>query len=75
MTDKPKRPRDPNQLARMIVDIASGEQPNEKPAKDEAAVALGRKGGQKRAANMSPERRKEIARKAAQKRWKLKEPI
>ncbi|RWK49008.1 MAG: RNA-binding protein, partial [Mesorhizobium sp.] len=30
---------------------------------------LGSKGGKKRAANMTPERRAEIARKAASKRW------
>ena len=32
-------------------------------------AALGRKGGRKRAESMTPERRAEIARKAAQKRW------
>jgi hypothetical protein len=67
---KPTRPRDPNQLARLIVDIAAGDEPNERPEKDEAAVALGRKGGKARAARMSDERKVEIARKAAQVRWK-----
>lgn len=71
---KPKRPRDPNQLAKLIVDMATGEAPPEpKPEKDPAAVALGRKGGLKggkaRAESMSPERRAEIAKKAAAKRW------
>jgi len=37
--------------------------------KDKAAQELGRKGGKARAANMTPERRAEIARKAAAKRW------
>ena len=37
--------------------------------KDPAAKALGAKGGRKRAENMTPERRAEIARKAAAKRW------
>ncbi len=37
--------------------------------KDPAAVALGRKGGRARAAAMTPERRAEVARKAAAKRW------
>jgi hypothetical protein len=69
MANTPKRPRDPNQLAKLIVGIASGEETNEPPAKDEAAVALGRKGGAARAAKMTPERRAEIARKAAAKRW------
>lgn len=64
----PKRPRDPNQLAKLITDIATGE--IEDAPKDPAAVALGSKGGRARAAAMSPERRSEIARKAAAKRWK-----
>jgi len=38
--------------------------------KDPAAVALGRKGGKSRASSMSPERRAEIAKKAAEKRWR-----
>jgi general stress protein YciG len=54
----------------MIVDIASGERADDAPAKDEAAVSLGRKGGKARAAAMTPERRVEIAKKAAERRWK-----
>jgi hypothetical protein len=69
MAKTPKRPRDPNQLARLIVDIAAGDEPNDRPEKDEAAVALGRKGGAARAAKMTPERRAEIAKKAAASRW------
>ena len=70
MPKTPRRPRDPNQLAKLIVGIAAGEEEDASPApKNEAAVELGRKGGQKRAANMTPERRQEIARKAAEKRW------
>lgn len=69
-----KRPTDANQLAKLIVDIASGEEGDERPAKDEAAVALGRKGGKARAEKMSPERRKEIAKKAAESRWKGQGP-
>jgi len=75
---KPKRPRDPNQLAKLIVDIATGEVEEAKPAdgKDPAAVALGRKGGLKggraRAASLTAEERKAIARKAASSRWKDK---
>lgn len=70
----PKRPRDPNQLAKLIVDMTIGDAPPDpKPNKDPAAVALGRKGGLKggkaRADAMTPERRAEIARKAAAKRW------
>ena len=70
-----KRPRDISQRAKMIVDIATGEV-DDKPedeGKNPHAVALGRLGGQKggkaRAAKLSAERRREIARKAAQKRW------
>lgn len=72
-----KRPRDTNQLAKMIVGIASGEI-DDAPAKTDdgknpAAVALGRLGGQKggkaRAASLSKKKRAEIARKAAQARW------
>jgi hypothetical protein len=48
----PKRPRDPNQLAKSIIDIATGQKPDRDPmpeeqGKDPAAVALGRKGGLK----------------------------
>ena len=37
--------------------------------KDPAAKALGKKGGAARARSMTPERRAEIAKKAAAKRW------
>lgn len=71
---KPKRPRDTNQLAKLIADIATGEatDPDPDEGKDPAAVALGRKGGKSRAANMTPERRAEIAKKAADARWAAK---
>jgi hypothetical protein len=70
-----KRPRDPNALAKRIVDEAVGEAEPYDPdeGKDPAAVALGRKGGIKggraRAAKMTPEERRESARRAAQARW------
>ena len=71
---KPKRPRDTNQLAKLIADIATGEAMEVDPdaGKDPAAVALGRKGGKSRAASMSPERRAEIAKNAADARWAAK---
>ncbi|MEM7196675.1 MAG: histone H1 [Pseudomonadota bacterium] len=76
MAKTPKRPRDTNQLAKMIVDLATGEAEEFKPkddGKDPAAVALGRKGGKKggkaRAEKLTPEQRSEIARKAAKARW------
>jgi hypothetical protein len=70
------RPRDANQLAKHIVDIATGEvvdgDKDQKP-KNPAAVSLGRlggrKGGKARAEKLSPEQRSEIARKAAQARY------
>jgi hypothetical protein len=76
MAEKPpKRPRDPNQLAKHIIGIATGEVPDRDPTpeeqgKDPAAAAMGKKGGAARAAKMTPEQRKDIARKAAMTRWK-----
>lgn len=72
---RPKRPRDPAQLAKLMIDIASGEVEDREPTpeeqgKDPAAAALGRKGCQARAEKMGPERRAEIAELAAQKRWR-----
>ena len=76
-----KRPRDTNQLAKFIVDVATGETelPKAKPddsGKNPAAVALGRlgglKGGKARAKVLSEERRRQIARNAAIKRWAAK---
>ncbi len=71
-----KRPRDPSQLGKLIVDIATGEIEDtalDNSGKDPAAVALGRKGGLKggkaRAARMTAEERSESARRAARKRW------
>jgi general stress protein YciG len=42
----------------------------EKSGKDPAAVSMGKRGGKARAQAMTPERRAEIAKKAAEKRWK-----
>jgi len=49
MATKPKRPRDTIQLAKFIVDVATGDidEPKTDDGKDPAAVALGRKGGLK----------------------------
>jgi hypothetical protein len=70
-----KRPRDPNQLGKLIVDLATGEATEEPDdGKNPAAVELGRKGGLKggkaRAAKMTSKERSEAARKAANARWK-----
>ena len=70
-----RRPRDTNQRAKLIVDIAAGEVTDDPDdGKDPKAIARGRLGGQKggkvRASRLSPEQRTEIARLAAQARWK-----
>ena len=65
------RPRDPIQLGKLMVDIATGAVPNAvDDGKDAAAAELGRKGGAARASAMTPERRAEMARKASEARWK-----
>jgi hypothetical protein len=60
-----------NARAVMIARIATGEVDDAPPddGKDPAAKALGKKGGTARAAKMTPERRAEIAKKAAATRW------
>ena len=65
-----KRPADAVGLAVMIGKIATGEIIDETDTTRTAAARLGSLGGKKRAANMTPERRAEIARLAADKRWK-----
>ena len=75
MTRTPKRPRDLNQWAKRMVDIATGEVTDREPTPEERGVdpsasAMGKKGGPARAASLSPERRAEIAKKAAASRWK-----
>lgn len=77
-TSMKKRPRDINQLAALILDEATNEEPitapTDQPEKNKAAQELGRlgglKGGKARAEKLTPEQRKEIAKKAAVARWK-----
>lgn len=70
MTKRLPRPRDPAQLAKLIVDIATGEvEDTVKDNRDPAAAALGSKGGKARADSLSKKQRSEIAQKAAAKRW------
>jgi hypothetical protein len=81
-TDMPdrsrKRPRDPNQLGKLIVDLATGQAEDTRvdAGKDPAAVALGRKGGLKggkaRAAAMTADERSQAAQRAARARWEQK---
>ena len=77
----PKRSRKPgradlNELARRIVDRATGAEPpaDDNSGKNPAAVALGRLGGKKggpaRAANLTAKQRHESAKKAAAARWR-----
>lgn len=67
-----KRPADVIGNAVKVMRIATGEEADDiqDDGKDPAAKALGAKGGKKRAESMTPERRAEIARKAAESRWK-----
>jgi len=67
-------PRDPNQRAKAIVDLATGQRvPTPERVKDPAAIARGHlggvKGGPARAAKMTPAERSESARRAAIARW------
>ena len=78
---KGKRPRDPNQLAKWIVEHSTSEQPTEQAIKATTSVnlseymaAIGRKGGQiggkRRLKTMTAAQRHKIAAKAARARWK-----
>ena len=83
MIGKGKRPRDPNQLAKWIVDQSTSEAPPEpesipQPSTSvnlsEYMAAIGRKGGQiggkRRLKTMTKEQRRKVAAKAARARWK-----
>ena len=74
MAKRPKRPRDPNQLAKLIVDMTIGEVPNDSPkGLDSPAIQASRKGGLKggaaRAKKLNAAKRQAIARRAAAVRW------
>lgn len=64
-----KRPADAVARAVMVARIATGEIEDDREDIRTAAAALGSKGGRARAERTSPERRSEIARKAAKARW------
>ena len=73
---KGKRPRDPNQLAKWIVEQSTEEAKPEAPAPPSLSAymaAMGRKGGmvggKRRLVTMTPEARKRAAAKAARARW------
>jgi len=69
-----KRPRDPNQLAKLIVDIATSEvedaisEEKKHPTTKQGQIG-GMKGGPARAAKLTPAQRKGIAIRAAKVRW------
>ena len=68
---RPRRPRDPVELATLVVDMATGEVPNDKEQvlaafSDQKQPA---KSAKARAASQTPERRSEIAKRAAAARW------
>ena len=74
MAKRPKRPRDPNQLAKLIVDMTIGEVPNDSPkGLDSPAIQARRKGGLKggaaRAKKLNAAKRRAIAWRAATVRW------
>lgn len=75
-------PKDSNKLAYKIVKMSTEEPTEPEPPKERSAISqylaeIGRKGGLKggkaRAEKLSEERRKEIAKKAAQSRWAKKD--
>jgi hypothetical protein len=70
---RPNRPRDPSQLGKLIVDLSVGEAIEAAPPPDTPAIEFARsgglKGGKARAAALTPKRRREIARLAAERRW------
>jgi hypothetical protein len=73
-TKRLPRPRDPAQLAKLIVDIATGEvEDRVEDGKDPEAVqrgALGgKRGGSVKAQNLTAEQRREAAKRAARARW------
>ena len=75
MATKPKRPRDINQLAKLIVGIATGETEEENldAGKNPKKVSSGRKGGKRggitRMEQLTDEQRIELAKRAAAARW------
>jgi len=70
MAKRSSKPRDLNALAANIVEQATDERPPEPESKQAQAGRVGGlKGGKARADRLSPERRSEIAKRAARARW------
>jgi hypothetical protein len=72
MNEKQKRPRDANQLAKFIVDTATGKDP-EYESDTSGQRKGGQKGGKARAESLEPKIRSSIAKKAADRRWSSEE--
>ena len=64
-----RRPGDAFQRARMVARIATGEIEDNPAPEPPTASEMGQKGGAARAKSLDPERRRQIAKKAAEKRW------
>ena len=74
MAKRPKRPRDPNQLAKLIVDISVGNMPQDPPTTPDSPLTVARrqagmKGAKARGKKLSAKKRTAIAKKAARARW------
>jgi hypothetical protein len=67
-----KRPADVIGNAVRVMRIATGEEAEELDSVKSAAAELGSRGGRARAASLAPNKRSEIARKAARARWVTK---
>lgn len=72
MAKKARLPTDVNARAKGIVDLATSEEPLPDPdeEKDPAAIERGKRGGAARSAALTPSERSEIARAAAEARWR-----
>ena len=79
MSKAPKRPRDLNQWAKRMVDLATGSADEVTPPPLSEVAERGRKGGQRggraRAKSLSKAKRTAIAKKAAKSRWHRREPV
>jgi hypothetical protein len=65
-----RMPSDANQRARATVELATGQRAADNPKPITLGQISGKKGGETRAKRLTPEERSEIARRAAEARWK-----
>lgn len=75
MAKRPARPRDPNQLAKLILDMTTGDVANDSPTQPMSPATAARrkgglKGGKARAKKLSKAKRASIAKKGAAARWR-----